>query len=90
LQGVKLFHDRGALFDWISSTGPTQPKKLHQVETTLSQFQAANETAFALKLGRQLPLRQLRSIAKRDDLLPDTLILAGMNSLVHARMLRAQ
>jgi hypothetical protein len=89
LQGFKLFHYRGALFYRISSASPAQPEKLHQVEASLSQFQAANETAFALKLGRQLPLRQLRSIAKRDDLFPDTLILAGMNGLVHARMLRA-
>ena len=88
LQCVKLAHQPGGLFRGISFTGSAQGKELDHIQPALTQFQTANQAAFAVEFCGQLSLRESRFGAQGHEHFANALALTGINGFVHARAVR--
>lgn len=71
------------------TTGFADPIEFHDVQPTLTQFQSANQIALTFQPSGQLPLVQPRFATQFHYGFANTLALSGINSFVHAPIMRA-
>ena len=89
LNFMELFHQLPGGSLRVRAAGFTDPVELNHVQPTLTQFQATNQIALTFQPSGQLPLIQSGFAAQFNNGFANTLALPGVDSFVHAPIMRA-